>query len=72
MTASNMGEHNNHNDDDKSNMAEDFECTHFTFVHSTVCKFCGRLQCDRCRKKHESQHVANNDKPLSQDVLDGN
>jgi len=40
-------------------------CLHFTFVHSTMCKFCGRLQCDLCRKKHEVEHVVNGDKELS-------
>ncbi len=45
-------------------MTIDLDCTHFTFVNGTMCKFCGRLQCDLCLNKHKSQHVENEDKEL--------
>ena len=39
-------------------------CPHISVVNTTICKFCGRPQCDLCRKKHEEEHIANNDKEL--------
>ena len=47
------------------------ECDHLT-IHNTLCKFCGILQCDICRKTHELQHIANNDQELSDEDLEGN
>ncbi len=38
-------------------------CNHFA-INSVMCKFCGMLQCDFCRKHHESQHIANGDKEI--------
>ena len=45
-------------------MTENKECDHHVFVHSTMCKFCGRLQCDRCIKEHLAHHVVNNYKEI--------
>ena len=53
-------------------MANELNCTHFTFVNGTMCNFCGRLQCDLCKKEHKLQHMANNDQQLSRDELEGN
>ena len=46
------------------------ECNHLT-IHNTLCKYCGRLQCDLCKKEHKQMHVENNDKELSSEELEG-
>jgi hypothetical protein len=53
-------------------MIIELNCTHFTFVNGTMCKFCGQLQCDLCKKEHELQHISNNDQLLSGEELEGN
>jgi hypothetical protein len=53
-------------------MIIELNCTHFTFVNGTMCKFCGRLQCDLCKKDHELQHISNNDQLLSREEFEGN
>jgi len=53
-------------------MTNELNCTHFTFVNDTLCKFCGRLQCDLCKKDHKLQHMANDDQQLSREELEGN
>ena len=42
----------------------DDTCPHLS-INNTMCKFCGRLQCDLCKKKHEEQHIENNDKEIT-------
>ena len=39
-------------------------CPHGYNPNTISCKYCGRPQCDLCRKEHEEQHVKNNDKEL--------
>jgi hypothetical protein len=51
-------------------MIDTFECTHFIFVNGTMCKFCGRLQCDLCMKKHVSEHIANDDPKLQPEDME--
>ena len=45
-------------------MTNELTCSHLT-INNTMCKFCGRMQCDLCIKKHQAQHIANGDKEIS-------
>lgn len=48
-----------------------FTCPHIYRIHTTSCMYCGRPQCDLCRKKHEEyHHVQNNDKKLRHEDLE--
>ena len=38
-------------------------CNHFS-INAILCRFCGTFLCDKCRKEHESQHIANDDKEI--------
>ena len=42
-------------------------CDHFS-TNSTLCKFCGYLQCEYCSKAHKEQHIANKDEEMDFDI----
>ena len=45
-------------------MVDENTCPHIMSVNTILCKYCGRPQCDLCRKGHEKEHVKNNDKEI--------
>ena len=53
-----------------SNRDKNKDCDHHVFVHSTMCKYCFRLQCDRCIREHLTHHVTNGDREMTEDEME--